>query len=89
LLVMLAGKTRAHFTAEQALMDREKYAGRTLHVIKHQYLLQQLDAFVTRFNSGSSRLNEHSLHFLSDWLTTHILKEDKNFALWLNEHGKY
>ncbi|MGA3136809.1 MAG: hypothetical protein ABSC88_12520 [Terracidiphilus sp.] len=41
-----------------------------------------------RFNRGGFTLNDHSLHFLSDWLTTLLQKEDLLFGLLLNEHGK-
>lgn len=86
LLLKLAGDTVAHFKAEEEMMDSAKYPGKALHRMKHQHLLEQLNAFLTRYNRAT--MDRHSLNFLRDWVTTHIQSEDMNFGLWLNEHGK-
>jgi len=88
LLTRLAGDTVAHFKAEEAMMAAAKYPGLMLHGMKHQRLLEQLKAFLTRYSSDSSVMDQYSLNFLRDWATTHIESEDMNFGLWLNEHGK-
>jgi len=88
LLIKLTVRTRAHFASEESMMGANKYPGLVLHALKHQYLLQQLDAFDARYERGGFTLTDHSLNFLSDWLTTHFQKEDLSFSLWLNEHGK-
>jgi hemerythrin-like metal-binding protein len=77
-----------HFASEEKLMAGDKYPGVALHSIKHQHLLQQIDALVTRCKRDSASLNEHALVFLRDWFKTHIVTDDRNFGLWLNEHGK-
>jgi len=89
LLDKLASNTIAHFKAEEDMMASSKYPGLALHEMKHQFLLEQLKAFRTRYRSKSARLDRHSLNFLRDWVTTHIQSEDSNFGQWLNEHGKY
>lgn len=88
LLRKLADETVAHFRSEETMMAATKYAGLALHSIKHQYLAQQMEAFLTRFNRGGFVLDRHSLLFLTDWISVHIQREDKNFAEWLNEVGK-
>jgi hemerythrin-like metal-binding protein len=88
LLNKLNSDTRAHFSAEESLMTITRYPGTALHAMKHQHLLDQLDAFVARNKRDHASLNVHSLNFLRDWVTTHIQSEDRNFGLWLNEHGK-
>jgi hemerythrin len=80
--------TRAHFSSEENMMTANKYPGAALHLFKHQYLMQQLDALLARVNRGSLKLNEHSLTFLRDWFNIHIQKEDAQFAVWLNQTGK-
>ena len=80
--------TRAHFSSEESLMAANQYPGLALHVFKHQYLLEQLEALLARFNRGGFKLNEHTVIFLRDWFKTHIQKEDAQFAVWLNENGK-
>ena len=89
LLLNVLESTRAHFASEEAMMTSTKYPGAALHVLKHGYLLDQMQALVGRFSRGGFAITEHSMNFLRDWLITHIQKEDLQFALWLNEHGKY
>jgi hemerythrin-like metal-binding protein len=85
LLGKLIEDTQAHFAAEEALMEQTKYNGKALHTLKHQHLIEQLDVFVARYNRGFE-LNEHSLAFIRDWFTPHILEADANFGLWYGEH---
>jgi hemerythrin len=88
LLRKVADVTRAHFSSEAALMAANRYPGMALHLFKHQYLTEQLDALQARVSRGGFKLDEHSLRFLRDWLNTHIQQEDLQFAAWLNETGK-
>ncbi len=85
LLNRVAGQTRAHFASEEFLMASLNYNGKALHALKHQHLLDQLDAFTARFNRGFE-LNQHSLVFIRDWFIPHILDADVNFGHWYREH---
>jgi hemerythrin len=89
LLCKLTDATRAHFTSEEAMMADSSYPGMVLHVLKHQYLMEQVEALIARCNRGGFNLDDHALNFLRDWLITHIQKEDLIFGQWLNEHGKH
>ena len=84
----VAELTRAHFSSEEGMMTANKYPGVALHLFKHQYLMEQLDALLARVNRGGFKLTEYSLTFLHDWFNTHIQKEDRQFAVWLNDVGK-
>jgi hemerythrin len=88
LLEKLAADTRAHFNEEEAMMASSRYPPARLHALKHQSLLEKLDAFLARYGEGGLPMNQHSLNFLREWITTHIQSEDLNFGLWLSEHGK-
>jgi hemerythrin len=85
LLIRVVEGTRAHFASEETLMEIVKYNGRALHALKHQYLQDQIDALVARYNRGID-LNEHSLIFIRDWFIPHILEADSLFGLWYGEH---
>ncbi len=87
LLQQMVESTRAHFAGEEAMMERNKYPGMALHVLKHQHLLQQVDALKGRFHRGGFTLNEYSLTFLRDWFTVHVQNDDRNFVVWLREHA--
>jgi hemerythrin-like metal-binding protein len=88
LLSKLAKDTKALFLSEEAMMAASKYPGLALHRMKHQRLLEQLNALLMRYARDDSTMNMHSLNFLRDWLNSHIQNDDLNFGLWQNEHGK-
>jgi hemerythrin-like metal-binding protein len=87
LLRKLVDYTRRHFSAEEQMMAFAKYPGLAQHRVKHEALTKQVAEFVGRYERGEARMNVELLNFLSDWLTTHILKEDKEYGPWMNEHG--
>jgi hemerythrin len=87
LLHTLVDYTREHFAAEEMLMTSTKYPGLAQHRDKHRELTQQVEEFVGRYERGEIRINLQLLNFLSDWLATHILKDDHAYGPWLNEHG--
>ena len=87
LLHKLVSYTREHFAAEEAMMNSVHYPGLAEHKIKHRNLTEQVEEFVARFEHGESTLSVPLMTFLRDWLTTHILKEDKEYGPWLNNQG--
>jgi hemerythrin-like metal-binding protein len=87
LLHNLLTYTRSHFSAEEAMMASANYPGLGQHRIRHRDLTRQVEEFITRYEQGEITLNMHLLTFLRDWLTTHILKEDREYGPWLNQHG--
>jgi hemerythrin-like metal-binding protein len=88
LLKQLAKTTHEHFTQEEAQMKESNFNGLALHVLKHEYLRQQMDALLARFERGGFEISEHTLLFLRDWLNTHIQKEDLLYALWQSKRAK-
>jgi hemerythrin-like metal-binding protein len=87
LLHKLVKYTRDHFAAEEAMMAATNYAALPTHRLKHRELTKQVEDFVTRYEKGDITLSVQLLNFLSEWLTTHILGEDKLYGPWLVEHG--
>jgi hemerythrin-like metal-binding protein len=87
LLDRLVKYTHDHFAAEEVLMTRTKYPKLPAHVAKHRDLTGQVETFVGRYQRGELSLNVDLLMFLRDWLTTHILKEDREYGPWLNQNG--
>jgi hemerythrin len=89
LLRKVAEVARAHFSSEEGLMVSSNYPGMALHLFKHQYLMEQVDALLARVSRGGFKLTEYSMTFLHDWFNTHIQEEDTQFGVWLNETGKH
>ena len=87
LLKKLAEYTRNHFSAEEAMLAAAAYPKLAEHKIKHRDLIKQVNGYIARFDKGEITLNIHLLNFLSDWLTIHIQKVDKEYGPSLIAHG--
>lgn len=87
LLRTLVKYTVDHFATEERLMKSVQYPELQAHQRQHHDLTQQVDEFVKRFEKGDVTLSIGLLNFLSDWLATHILKDDKKYGPFLNAHG--
>ena len=79
--------TRDHFSAEEALMATANYGGLAEHKIRHRDLTRQVEGYATRFERGDATLNLHLMHFLRDWLTQHIQKEDRAYTPGMQARG--
>jgi len=53
----------------------------------HRNLTKQVEEFVERYEQGASTLSLQLMTFLSDWLTNHIQKTDKEYGPCLRQHG--
>jgi len=87
LLEKLVDYTRQHFAAEERLMTTARYPQVDQQKTEHVKLTRQVEEFVGRYNRGEIALNVSLLNFLRDWLTTHIVQEDKKYGPWLNKAG--
>ncbi len=79
--------TRDHFSAEEAMMATANYDCLAEHKVRHRDLAQQVEGYVTRFERGEATLNLHLMHFLRDWLTQHIQKEDRAYTPAMQARG--
>ena len=87
LLQDLLAYTRSHFSAEEAMLAKAKYPGLGEHQSKHRKLTAQVADYVERYKRGEAALSVHLINFLRDWLTSHILREDRAYSAWLSRAG--
>jgi len=87
LLQKLVDYTNTHFSAEEALMQSSRFPGFAEHHVRHEKLVEQVRDYIARFEHDDLFLPIQLMHFLRDWLSTHIQKEDKEYGPWLREHG--
>jgi hemerythrin len=87
LLQDLLAYTQSHFSAEESLLARAHYPGLAEHRAKHQDLSAQVAGYAERFSRGEAALSVHLIDFLRDWLTSHILREDRAYSGWLSQAG--
>ena len=76
----LIGYTQEHFQFEEDYMAGIGYAKLDQHRALHRRLVQKIERFQYEFIHGGRQITEEISAFLQDWLTTHILKCDLDFA---------
>jgi hemerythrin len=87
LLEKLVKYTVEHFDYEEKMMQAAKYPSFEAHHTHHVELKQQVGDFMARYKRGDSAVNIELLQFLSDWLTKHIQREDKQYSPFLTRRA--
>ncbi len=79
--------TLMHFKHEEMYFDDWAYPGSAAHIISHTKLRQQVFEYRKRIlEVDSNELALDMLDFLRDWLSQHIMVEDRKYGRFL--HGK-
>lgn len=81
-------RTRAHFLAEERMLDRHGYPGLVVHKAEHDRLLLQAEALRSRFADAAqheevSGLTMEAANFLQTWLLDHIRTNDRPYRPFL------
>jgi len=87
LLEKLVKYTVEHFDYEERMMQTAKYPGFEAHRTHHADLKKQVGELMARYKRGDGDVNIELLKFLSDWLTKHIQREDKQYRPFLNRNA--
>lgn len=81
-------RTRAHFLAEERMLDRHGYPGLVVHKAEHDRLLLQAEALRARFADTAQHgeiggLTMETADFLQTWLLDHIRTNDRPYRPFL------
>lgn len=87
ILVFLKDYTVDHFKMEENLMMAHAYPGAQVHMAIHADLVKQVGALVNDHQAGKAILTASVLDFLEEWLTKHIMTEDKELGAFLKARG--
>ena len=79
--------TTNHFRTEEALMKSYKYPGYAQHRVEHETLVDRVNDFRRKFESGTLTDAHDLASFLMGWLESHILGTDKSYGPYLVEKG--
>lgn len=80
----LVGYTLSHFGREERLLERNGYPHLEAHKEVHRRMAEEVIALRDKLrNNFTASLGEEISHYLRNWLTNHILVEDKKFAQYL------
>jgi len=71
--------TRTHFRAEEALMRNTKYPGLEAHCAQHKIFEDNISSFKASLKTQTGCNPVDVSVFLNDWLTRHILRNDKKY----------
>lgn len=87
LLSKLIDYTVVHFQSEEAFMRKCGFPGVAQHQLLHQELTEKVKKLKARFETGELLITMDTMNFLKDWLKTHILGSDKQYAQFVAQHG--
>ena len=62
------------------MLAKARYPGLGEHQMKHQKLTTEVAEYAERYKRGEAALSVHLINFLRDWLTSHILREDRAYS---------
>lgn len=79
--------TRIHFAVEESLMRILHYPDYERHKEEHDRLIEQLNGFRIKLESGKGSVSFELAHFLKVWLTKHIMETDKGYTPHFLEQG--
>jgi hemerythrin len=71
-----------HFAREERFMEERGYPKARSHTRQHRECLQRLTQFVTLVNANVMHAADCA-PFAREWLNTHLLGSDRQFARWL------
>ena len=83
-LVELISYTKYHFSTEKQLMEDNNYPAMNEHLGRHKEFVKKLSELCERHQIMKIEVSREILAFLTAWIVTHIMEDDKQFGLFLN-----
>lgn len=72
--------TDYHFKTEEAAFSRYGYSEAEVHKEQHQNLLNTANDLQKKYQKGTMLISVETLNFLVEWVTNHILVQDKQYV---------
>ncbi len=85
ILAGLIAYTRAHFAAEERLMQQSRFASYAAHKAEHDALTRRVVRLQQEFDAGRVALSVEVMNFVKDWLARHIMGTDQQLARHLRQ----
>jgi hemerythrin len=87
ILESLVRYTKAHFAAEERLMQQNGYPDIIAHKSEHEQLTKKVLEFQKEFVSGRIAMGVEVMQFLGSWLRSHIRGSDRKYVPCLLANG--
>lgn len=72
-----------HFGTEERMFKEKNYPYAEEHIIEHQLFIDKIDDFEKKYKARKITLGFEMMSFLRQWLTSHILENDKKYSPYL------
>lgn len=86
-LIELLNYTAVHFAVEESLFRIFGYPDYERHKKLHDQLKSEVSDIALRVQSGETRVDTKLLVFMKNWITSHIMQEDKSYSPFLLQQG--
>ena len=87
ILKFLVDYTKYHFKSEEELMARIKYPDIKTQKRDHQEFVNSVVNYLVKLKKGIPVNTFNMIHFLINWITKHIMKEDRKIADFIRENN--
>jgi hemerythrin-like metal-binding protein len=77
--------TRSHFMLEEGMMSAADYPGVGIHVLRHEWMLDQIKRMAGYWDRRSDALLTREPILLWESHIAHSETEDRAFCVWMNE----
>lgn len=80
ILIFLEDYTHYHFDTEEQFFDSFNYKDKEKHLEEHREFINKIIEFKEQYAKGTVKIDKDLLDYLLNWLITHILNTDMDFA---------
>jgi hemerythrin len=84
----LVDYTQTHFSLEETMLRIGAYPGYEAHCRQHKTLVDEVEALQQKIAAGQVAISFELLHFLRNWLTKHIMREDMQYGVYFSERER-
>lgn len=88
MLNQLLEYTEYHFNYEEGIMQTHKYAALGQQTQQHEFYVKRIKGISSRdIDEDQQKAVLDIVDFLSEWISSHILLEDRKYAAYFKENG--
>lgn len=89
ILIFLEDYTHYHFDTEEQFFDSFNYKDKEKHLEEHREFINRIIEFKEQYAKGTVKIDKDLLDYLLNWLVSHILETDMDFAKDLMKNINY
>jgi len=82
----LVNYTKYHFSSEENFMSQIHFPGLEIHIKFHKELTENIIKILLNLKEGKTITSIDLIEFLKNWLTNHIINEDKKIGIYYTEY---